>query len=331
MSIPKNVLNEILREYEEKRTKAVLLSREKVSAIEQEIPEISHINREISSLSISTAISRLSNGGSISESGEKIRSLASRKEILLKMHGYKKDDLLPKYECSLCGDTGFLENGQNCPCLNARISDYLYNQSGIKSILEKENFSAFSFKYYSDEPLNEGSTETPLSVAQKAFESARSFIHGFSGSTESLLIMGEAGVGKTFLSNCIAKEIIDEGFLVLYFSSARLFNALADLTFSSEHQKSFSGPATPYTADLLIIDDLGTEFMNNFVQSSLFTLLNERLLNGKHTIISTNLSMQELKDNYTERIFSRIANNYKIIKLFGDDIRIKKKLEDKNA
>ena len=142
-------------------------------------------------------------------------------------------------------------------------------------------------------------------------------------------IPGDVGVGKTFLSNCIAKDLIEAGFSVLYFSAPTLFNTLAQGTFDKNDADAKNMYEYIFDCDLLIIDDLGTELTNTFIASQLFTCVNERLLSKRSTLISTNLSLDTLADLYTERSFSRITSNYIMLKLIGDDIRIKKKLTNR--
>lgn len=142
------------------------------------------------------------------------------------------------------------------------------------------------------------------------------------------MLYGDTGTGKTFLSNCIAKSLLDQCFSVIYFTAFELFDIFEKNVFdrasdvSEIHHQIFD-------CDLLIIDDLGTEFSNSFTTSQLFLCLNERLLAGKSTVISTNLSMKQIAEMYSERTFSRISSNYTLLKFFGDDIRIKKKVTSK--
>ena len=142
----------------------------------------------------------------------------------------------------------------------------------------------------------------------------------------NLFFYGTVGTGKSFLSCCIAKELIDQGNLVIYFSASQLFDILSKSTFDRDSTEAASGISDDICdCDLLIIDDLGTELTNAFVSSQLFSCLNSRHLRKKATIITTNLSLGELRDRYSDRIFSRITSNYDICKLTGSDIRMQKK------
>jgi DNA replication protein DnaC len=133
-------------------------------------------------------------------------------------------------------------------------------------------------------------------------------------------------VGKSFLSCCIAKELLDKGYSVLYFSSSQLFDTLKESDFGKDSKENlYTSKEDIYNCDLVVIDDLGTELTNSYISAKLFSLLNERILRGKSTIISTNLSLMELRDLYSDRIFSRISTKYKLCKLSGPDIRIYKK------
>ena len=166
-----------------------------------------------------------------------------------------------------------------------------------------------------------------MQLAHHAYEECNNFIHTFISDTEknNLLIFGNTGVGKTFLTHCIARDIMQAGHSVLYLTATEFFDALLDKAFH-QAEESLDLYEQIQECELLIIDDLGTERNTDFVISQLFVCLNDRILNQKSTIISTNLTLNEIKSNYTERTFSRISNHYKVLRLAGDDIRIQKRL-----
>lgn len=326
MGISKTAYEQLLREYDEKQLAAKRECIYRTQKIEMQIPEISQINSQIAAMSVDLAVARIK--GERKEKSEyetKKAALIVRRHELLKAAGYSEYDLQPHYECEECKDTGFV-GSRKCQCLRSKITDILYDQSNVKDILERENFSTYTFRYYDDIriPELEGMGDSPLGAAKRAAREALDFTRDFADSTENMFICGPPGTGKTFLCNCIAKSVLDQGYDVIYLSAVKLFSLLADDAFGNKKNDADQ----LLSCDLLIIDDLGTEYTNSFVQSSFFNCINERLLRGKHTIISTNLSLVEIQDVYSERVYSRIAEKYKLIKLSGKDIRILKKLEE---
>ena len=322
--IGKGSFEKILSEYDEKRLKAAKELQSRKGMLEAAIPGLKELEDEITTTSVSLAISRLNDPAKVESISVRLRTLRQDKQKLLTQYGYSPDDLKLSHECQKCQDTGYIGNTM-CSCLRDRIIDVLYDQSNIRSILDKENFNTFSYRYFS--------VGQPLSVAEQAVKTAHCFVDNFASSADNLFICGSTGVGKTFLTNCIAKELIDQGFFVVYLSAIKLFDILSDATFGfgkyeSEEASSSFIAKNLYTCDLLIIDDLGTELINSFTSTQLFNCINERLLSRKHTIISTNLSLSQVQTNYSERVSSRIVSGYTLIKLLGDDIRMKKKLED---
>ena len=239
-------------------------------------------------------------------------------------HGLTSDYLKPVYHCPDCKDTGYV-NGRRCHCFEQAAINLVYTQSNLKEILERENFSTFSFDYYSADDINPATGRSSLETARDAVAKCHDFIDHFDSTFSNLYLYGDTGIGKTFLSNCIAKELLDTGHSVIYFTSFQLFELL-----------SIGAPADKWNlhqqyealldSDLLILDDCGTEVSNTFTVSRLFQLLNERALLRKSTIISTNLSIREFRDVYSERIFSRITSSYTLLKLTGSDIRIRRKI-----
>ena len=289
------------------------------------IPELENLHNSISKLSVSQARKLLSgDDNALIELKTELKKLTDKKAELLVSAGFPADYLEPVYECPDCQDTGYIGN-KKCHCFQKQIIDLLYSQSNLQEILKRENFDTFSFAYYSDNHIDPVTGRSSLANIRNAHLVAHEFIDTFTDEFHNLFLYGDTGVGKTFLSNCIAKELIDRAFSVIYLTSFELFDTLA----KSKFEKDAAAEAMCehiFDCDLLIIDDLGTELANSFTVSQLFLCLNERLLRRKSTIVSTNLSLESLVDIYSERTFSRITSNYTMLKLTGDDIRIKKKL-----
>lgn len=195
----------------------------------------------------------------------------------------------------------------------------LYEQSNIREMIEKENFSNLSDSFYQGQDLHN---------FQAAVSACKDFIRNFNLQFRNLFFYGTVGTGKSFLSGCVAKELIDCGHSVIYFSAIQLFEAMGLNTYDSKNREVlYNLYEDLYNCDLLIIDDLGTEAMKTNVPSQLFSCLNERNLRKKSTLISTNLSLEELRNRYSDRIFSRITSHYDLCKLTGPDIRMYKKMK----
>ena len=315
-----------MREYEQKQLRSRDTLARHYAEVYTRSPEFQSLDESISILSVQYG-KRLLNGDDLAVESLKseLAILRKQKDELLQSCGFPSDYLEPSYECSQCRDTGYIDNPK-CRCFKAAASRLLYEQSNLKEILKTENFNSFSMKYYSDNYIDPKSGRSSLSVMKDALAVCKDFIRTFDQEHKNLFLYGSVGVGKTFLSNCIAKELMDAGFSVIYYSAPALFNMFAQSTFHKDDTDAQNIRHYAFDCDLLIIDDLGTEFTNSFIASQLFTCVNERLLNKKSTVISTNLSLDSLADLYTERSFSRITSNYIMLKLIGDDIRIKKKL-----
>ncbi|MCF0133299.1 MAG: ATP-binding protein [Blautia sp.] len=324
MALQNHQYETIIREYNRKQAQNRYQLEQRIRKAYARIPRLPEIDREVAKLCADQIRVRLT--GSPDESLNISDALLERKEeraALLLSEGFPPDYLEPSYHCPLCQDTGFKE-GRKCICFRQAEIDLLYRQSALTDVLEEECFQHFSFDYYSDTITNETTGLTEKETARKAFDYARSFVSHFDSSFENLFLYGNTGVGKTFLSHCIAKELLDSAHSVLYFSAFDFFEAMAENTF--DRKASADNNTFILDCDLLIIDDLGTELNNSFVSSSLFLCINERIMRKKSTVISTNLTLEEFSRLYSERTFSRIASRYQLIKLIGNDIRIQKKL-----
>lgn len=317
--------DKLMRIYEQRKlhTRDILAGRTR--EVHDRIPQIRKIEDEISSLSISCA-RRLLDGDStaLPTLKERLHQLRRQKAELIRDAGFPDDYLEPVYTCNDCKDTGYIGHSR-CHCYTKAVIDLLYTQSNLKEILEEENFSTFSYRFYSANHVDPKTGKSSLDNIQTAATACRDFVDTFSTDFRNLFLYGDTGVGKTFLSHCVAKELIDTSFSVIYFTAFELFDIMAKSRFGKEPQAD-EMYSHIFDCDLLIIDDLGTEMVNTFTSSELFQCLNERILRRKSTIISTNLSLDAVVELYSERTFSRITSNYTMLKLTGDDIRIKKKL-----
>ena len=316
MSISNAQYDEIMRTYEEKQNNNRHLVENRRGEVYTKIPEYKALDSSVADISLEQGRKLISGEtGALASLRDKIREIGERKKELLEQAGFPADYLEPVYSCPACKDTGYV-NGQKCKCLKQAIIRYLYAQSNIEKVLKEENFDTLTFDHYDD-------TELPL--MENIVNGCKAYARDFDNEYENLLFYGGVGVGKTFLTNCIAHELLETGHSVIYFTAFQLFDTLAKYAFRSGDVSDDIGRVHEdvFDCDLLIIDDLGTEMTNTFVMSQLFLIINERDNRRKSTIISTNLSIEELSERYSERTFSRIYGKYRMIKPNIKDLRVK--------
>ena len=271
--------------------------------------EIAQIDKELSGtglLIFKTACS----GGDITPIKNRNEELNKKRREIMRSLGYPEDYTEVQYFCRKCSDTGFIGGSKMCSCMRELLVIKNIAASGMGKLIEKQSFDNFSLELYKSDPELYERMKYNL-------KTARDFAANFSREGGNLLLVGGTGTGKTHLSSAIAREIITHGFDVLYDSTQ---NIIGD--FEADKFKSGYGPyepkATKYMeCDLLILDDLGTEFTNQFTVSCLYNLLNTRLNRGLSTIISTNLGAEELASRYEDRIYSRIIGRDSTILFFG--------------
>ena len=317
MALTNSQYHSIMNLYEAKQLAERQALTERQNKVNQSVPGYQELSSQISSLSLEHA-SRLLEGdmSALQELKVAIASLRKQKEQLLTEYGFSPEYLNPRYDCPDCKDTGYI-GLEKCSCFKQKIISLLYRQSNIQDMLTENNFSTLSYDFYEGEDLLR---------FQNAVKTCRDFIDCFNSDYHNLFFYGTVGTGKSFLSGCVAKELMDRGYSVIYFSSAGLFERLSQVSFDyNAKEKQADLYEDLYSCDLLIIDDLGTELTNNFSSSQFFSCLNERILRKKSIIISTNLSLQELRDRYSDRIFSRITSNFSLCKITGPDVRMYKK------
>ena len=325
MALSNSQYESIIRGYEKTRDQNRYLEQERKRIVYERIPELAALDDARTDLVLSYTASLLEGAfDDAPKAKADLSSIRAKRSELLRKAGYPEDYLSPIYTCPDCRDTGYVGN-QKCHCFRQAEIDLLYAQSNLRDILKEENFAAFREDYYSDRVMDPDTGCSSLALARTALRAAQGFVRNFGREYSNLFLYGSTGIGKTFLINCIARELLDSSWSVLYFSSSQLFEQFSRRNFSRAEEGSDLYRHI-FECDLLIIDDLGTELVNAFVSSQLFLLVNERLLRKKPTVISTNLTPEHFMSTYSERIFSRISSNYTMLKLYGEDIRLRKKI-----
>ncbi|WP_317367435.1 ATP-binding protein [uncultured Tyzzerella sp.] len=255
-------------------------------------------------------------------------SLKKEKESLMAENGFSKNYFDDVYICNKCKDTGFINN-KKCECFKQKLINKAYNMSNIAEIIKTENFSKFSLDYYSKQ-IDKENNMSPYENMKFIIRKCSLFVEEFDDKFKNMVFYGNTGLGKTFLCRCIAKELLDKGKIVLYVTAFNLFSIFENQKFNKDNEEINKEILNLVKeADLFIIDDLGTEFITSLSTTELFDIINSRILERKSTIISTNLSPDEIVKNYSNRIVSRLYGEYDMIKFFGNDIRIIKKLKNK--
>ena len=276
MALSNSQYDHLMRTYEQKQLDNEFQLRKRYEKAYALIPELEEMDHSISSLSVKKA--RLLLDGdqtALSSLKSEIEELSAQKPALLKSHGLPANYLEMHYQCPDCKDTGYIGT-HKCHCFKKAIIDLLYEQSNLKEILKKENFSNFALDYYSTNFIDPKTGRSSRQVIEDALRICRNFVTSFGTDFQNLFLYGDVGVGKTFLSNCIAKELMDKEYSVLYFSASKFFSSLAKHAFDKQDVDAQNMFELIYNCDCLIIDDLGTEYTNNFIASQFFTCINER-------------------------------------------------------
>ena len=319
------VLTAIMNEYDADRAAAYRSRDERVEKVNKEVPEIKNIEIEINRLGVENLGRILQNPGQSEklnkEFEKKLAELNEKKKQLIAENNISPDYADIKYKCEKCFDTGYIDT-KKCPCFIKKLINARYNMSNMGNILH--DFEEFSFDYYSDKFIERlGMTEKQN--MEDIYKRSVSFCND--ETAKNLLFSGGCGLGKTFLSSCIAKKMMDSGKSVIYLTASGLFGDYEDYKFG--RKKDFDKIIEMiYESDLLIIDDLGAEADSAMSVQFLFDIINKRGFSKKKMIISTNLNINGIKSRYTERVVSRILENFCILTFEGKDIRLQKLRKD---
>ena len=322
----RDIISDIQRIYEKRRDKNIRDLQRRQNEVYKKLPKVEQLDDEIKKVGIKMAREVLFNpdkGEEITlKAKETIEALKMEKAFLLTEGNISADYLDLTYDCLNCKDTGYLDDGQRCSCMKQMLINRAYKMSNLESVLDKENFKTFDIKVFSNDPF-EGEKLSPRENMMEILSYAEGFIGNFrENNGENLLFYGTTGLGKTFLCNCIAKALLDKNKIVIYQTAFTILDILEkrrfrkDISDITEYDYSLL-----FDGDLLIIDDLGTEVSNTFTNAEIFNIVNTRLLAVKKTIISTNLTPNEISEIYTDRVFSRILDKFIPLKFYGKDLR----------
>ena len=306
MGYDKRVYAAVHEELARRRYQASTQAQAHLDEVYQKIPEIQQIDRTLSLTGLSVARAVIGRADS-----------QERRAHLLKQAGFPEDYTQEHYSCAKCKDTGVLGT-RHCECYQSLLREkacHLLNQT---SPLQLSSFDTFHTEYYPN--LTDKNGISPRQTMTAIFQYCLSYAQNFSPRSKSILMMGATGLGKTHLSLAIAQAVIDKGYGVIYASAQNLLSALEKERFARTLTEMDNLQAL-LDCDLLILDDLGAEFPTQFVSSSIYNIVNSRMGAGKPMIINTNLTANELRERYTDRIVSRIVGTYEILTFTGSDIR----------
>lgn len=326
MALSNSQYDAIMREYGRQQIENHHKLEERRKEIYARLPVVRQLEAEIAERSVACAKKLLEGDKSVLDRlKEDLRDLREQKALIIRAAGYPDDYLELHYRCSDCRDTGLID-GRKCHCFLQAQMKLLHAQSNLEDVLERENFKALSYEYYDDTEILPQLGITNAAYMRRVVAGCREFVRDFDKKHDNLLFTGSTGVGKTFLTNCIARELMDDFHSVIYLTASDLFDVFSRNKFDYDNAEDMKDMYRfILDCDLLIIDDLGTELNNSFTSSQLFYCINERMNMSRSTIISTNLTLARLRDSYTDRVTSRIMSGYRIIPLYGGDIRLLKK------
>ena len=283
--------------------------------LRSESAEIARIDAELSTTGLQL-MKAACYGGDISEVRERNKALQQRRREIIVSLGYPADYDQVHYTCEKCSDSGYIDGVRMCSCLRELIIKGRIEESAMGKLIEKQSFDNFELGVYAYDPKVQERMKMILAMA-------KNYVRDFKDKRENLLLIGKTGTGKTHISTAIARELIHQGYDVIYDSTQNIISDFEADRFKSGYGREENKSEKYLNCTLLIIDDLGTEFQNSFTVSTLYNLLNARQNSDLPTIISTNLSPEELSAKYEDRIFSRImGSGTKVLPFMGNDIRV---------
>lgn len=302
-------ISEALTIKEQLRIKAIELADEKREELHLRIPRVKQIDKLIEAIPL-----RLISGQNPEDLKVEAENLNSERERLLAACGYESDYDEPKFECALCNDSGYGNDLKICSCVKNMLSESRYTESSLAYGLRNKTFENFNLSYYA-----EGNERKSM---EDILNGCKRFAQNFPNvSSSGLVFFGGTGLGKTHLSAAIGNTVSSRGMSVIYESAQQIFDTCDAVRFNRldiQERKKYE------TCQLLIIDDLGAECLTQYSVSAITSLIDLRIVNGKKTIISTNLTLESIRKNYGERLNSRLLGEFRVLKFIGKDIRMQK-------
>lgn len=317
MSYNKKAFADCLKKFEQKRENSRLELEQRRQKAYSQIPQLIEIDKKLRELSLNAikTVFEKSNT-SFKEYKKKSLDLRAQKIELLVTAGFPMDYLEEKYDCKKCLDKGFIKSSM-CDCFKKELKKECYMKTKLARTLTEQTFKNFDLNFYPN-TTNGDSKNSSRESMRKVFNKCKEYADNFSLNSEHLLFHGNVGLGKTFLSSCIAKAVIDKGFYVIYDSAQTILSR-----FENEHFGKSSDDDTSeyFDCELLIIDDLGAEFKTQFSEAALYNLINSRIISKRPMIISSNLDKDEFGAFYHPRLVSRLLGEFQLIEFSGKDIR----------
>ena len=314
---------QIKREMERYRDYAINKADEEIKLIYEKYPRLKEIDKELKNAGSHMLKETLRRRGEdrdklVKEFKEHYANLEKEKQSILDNAGISQDMLKPKFRCRLCEDTGIYKD-KECKCMKKRRIEKMYTLSNIHENMKERNFEKFDSSLFSKEPILNGVSQYDRIL--EISDTCREGIAGMEKTPFYALFMGGVGLGKTFLCSCLAKFAMEMGYSVVYATAYDIADVLVKVKFNRATGEDYETLDLINSCDLLIVDDLGTEGINSATNTEIFTVINNRLLNKKSLIISTNLSLKDINRIYGERVFSRFMGGFKMCQFIGRDLR----------
>lgn len=319
MAFAKEIYGAVNADFAQRREAALSLQSQRKEELYRTFPQLEEIEGQLALTSMEL-VSQVASGhdmkSTIFHIMKKNSELQHKRQDILRANGYDEHYLDISFSCDLCRDTGYV-GSHMCSCYEEALRQAAFKNSVLATAMPGARFENFDLDYYSPEP-----DETGISPKERMglmLAACKIFCREFDNQQKNLLFYGPTGLGKTFLSGCISRELTDHGKIVVYDTAYSIFSMLEREKFSRDDVEADTSRL--FDCDLLIMDDLGTEMQTSFTKSAFYNLVNTRLLKNKLTIINTNYTMEELEKIYSSRIVSRLIGEYSLLKFAGEDIR----------